>query len=189
MNTQENNKLIAEFMGYEIIYRPNSNGFIEISDTELCDVDDLEYHKSWDWLMPVVERIEQVFQGVAYAEVHLSLYSTIDEVYQAVVEFIKEYNTPKFDREIYNIILVHVARTWERFRVVQNHQEMPLDNIQSAEELPNIAQKILENKVVQEFLINRDGSVWDKFDDGCSDTFIERISREYIIANYFEPRI
>jgi hypothetical protein len=35
MNTQENNQLIAEFMGYEIIYRPYSNGFIEISDTEL----------------------------------------------------------------------------------------------------------------------------------------------------------
>ena len=59
MNTQENNQLIAEFMGYEIIYRPNSNGFIEISDTELCDVDDLEYHKSWDWLMPVVDKIER----------------------------------------------------------------------------------------------------------------------------------
>ena len=59
MNTQENNQLIAEFMGYEIIYRPNSNGFIEISDTELCDVDDLEYHKSWYWLMPVVDKIER----------------------------------------------------------------------------------------------------------------------------------
>ena len=192
MNTQENNKLIAEFMGLSIkegvcYYTDEDDMFpmgIEVEEPYL------PYDDSWDWLMPVVERIEQVFQGVAYAEVHLSLYSTIDEVYQAVVEFIKEYNrTPKFDREIYNIILVHVARTWERFRVVQNHQEMPLDNIQSAEELPNIAQKILENKVVQEFLINRDGSVWDKFDDGCSDTFIERISREYIIANYFEPRI
>ena len=200
MNTQENNRLIAEFMGATPIMLGASKeyemyGIIEcIEDGEdekhfFID-DEMLFNTSWDWLMPVVERIEQVFQGVAYAEVHLSLYSTIDEVYQAVVEFIKEYNsTPKFDREIYNIILVHVARTWERFRVVQNHQEMPLDNIQSAEELPNIAQKILENKVVQEFLINRDGSVWDKFDDGCSDTFIERISREYIIANYFEPRI
>ena len=188
MNTQENNKLIAEFMGLSIkegvcYYTDEDDMFpmgIEVEEPYL------PYDDSWDWLMPVVERIEQVFQGVESAEVHLSIYSTIDEVYQAVVEFIKEYNsTPKFDREIYNIILVHVARTWERFRVVQNHQEMPLDNIQSAEELPNIAQKILENKVVQEFLINRDGSVWDKFDDGCSDTFIERISREYIIANYF----
>ena len=59
--TTENNKLIAEFMGLEILYRPYSNGFIEISDTELCDVDDLMYHTSWDWLMPVVEKIEEVF--------------------------------------------------------------------------------------------------------------------------------
>lgn len=111
---------------------------------------------------------------------------TSRETIEQLLEDLSNHNaTQKFDREIYNIILVHVARTWERFRVVQNHQEMPLDNIQSAEELPNIAQKILENKVVQEFLINKDGSVWDKFGDGCSDTFIERISREYIIANYF----
>jgi len=190
------NKLIAEFMGAKPLVLGGSTEYemygvldcIEdgVNEKHYFIDDEMRFHTSWDWLMPVVERIEQVIQGVPQQMLHLSLYSTIDEVYQAVVEFIKEYNpTPKFDREIYNIILVHVARTWERFRVVQNHQEMPLDNIQSAEELPNIAQKILENKVVQEFLINRDGSVWDKFDDGCSDTFIERISREYIIANYF----
>jgi hypothetical protein len=34
----ESNKLIAEFMGHEILYRPYSNGFIELSDTQLCDV-------------------------------------------------------------------------------------------------------------------------------------------------------
>ena len=39
----------------------------------------------------------------------------------------------KFDREIYDIILVHVARTWERLRLQQPNNEMPLDNIRSAE--------------------------------------------------------
>jgi hypothetical protein len=114
MNTQENNRLIAEFMGYEIIYRPNSNGFIEISDTELCDVDDLEYHKSWDWLMPVVDKIESderfdvnILQyGTiissntkerGYIEIvnnvaNISFDSKIDHTYQAVVEFIKQHN-------------------------------------------------------------------------------------------------
>jgi hypothetical protein len=112
--TQENNRLIAEFMGYEIIYRPNSNGFIEISDTELCDVDDLEYHKSWDWLMPVVDKIESderfdvnILQyGTiissntkerGYIEIvnnvaNISFDSKIDHTYQAVVEFIKQHN-------------------------------------------------------------------------------------------------
>jgi len=56
----KDNKQIAEFMGYEVLYRPNSNGFIELSETELCDVDDLQYHTSWDWLMPVVYKIEDI---------------------------------------------------------------------------------------------------------------------------------
>jgi|15BtaG_2_1085339.scaffolds.fasta_scaffold04415_2 hypothetical protein len=57
MNTIESKKLIAEFMGYEILYRPYSNGFIKLSETELCDVEDLKYHTSWDALMPVVKAI------------------------------------------------------------------------------------------------------------------------------------
>jgi len=61
----EDNKLIAEFMGYEVLYRPNSNGFIELSETELCDVDDLQYHTSWDWLMPVIQRITDVISPFA----------------------------------------------------------------------------------------------------------------------------
>ncbi len=116
--TENNNKLIAEFMGYEIIYRPNSNGFIEISDTELCDVDDLEYHKSWDWLMPVVEKIEEItiednnmtikshrflveivlgsceiYDSVSSSVVGSGDYGNkLDSTYNAVVEFIKWYN-------------------------------------------------------------------------------------------------
>ncbi len=102
MNTTENNKLIAEFMGYEIIYRPNSNGFIEISDTELCDVDDMEYHTSWDWLMPVVEQClekhNNLIDGRDVIDTPYSLIAqalqvvSLKETYNAVVEFIKEYN-------------------------------------------------------------------------------------------------
>jgi len=94
---ESNNKLIAEFMGYEIIFRPNSNGFIEISDTELCDVDDLEYHKSWDWLMPVIEKIQDKYvenPELDYQyidEIRLAL-PNIQEVYYLVVEFIKDQN-------------------------------------------------------------------------------------------------
>ena len=94
---ESNNKLIAEFMGYEIIFRPNSNGFIEISDTELCDVDDLEYHKSWDLLMPVIEKIQDKYvenPELDYQyidEIRLAL-PNIQEVYYLVVEFIKDQN-------------------------------------------------------------------------------------------------
>lgn len=92
----------------------------------------------------------------------------------------------KFDRNIYNIILVHVARTWERLRLKQPHQEMPLDNIESAEELQIIADFVIETDLVQEFLTNRDGDIWDKFGDGCSDVYIERIASEYITENYLQ---
>ncbi len=92
------NKLIAEFMGFTLEknigwYDNNMMMPQNVYDTQNGNCfDELLFDNSWDWLMPVVERIEQVIQGVPQQMLHLSLYSTIDEVYQAVVEFIKEYN-------------------------------------------------------------------------------------------------
>jgi hypothetical protein len=110
MKTIELNKLIAEFMQDEILYRPYSNGFIEMSDTEICDVDDLEYHKFWDLLMPVVDKIENLGYEFFIVEdrvrvAHNTDHSTKtiieftlggskrDATYNGVVEFIKFYRT------------------------------------------------------------------------------------------------
>ena len=90
----------------------------------------------------------------------------------------------KFDRESYNIILVHVARTWERLRLEQPNKEMTLDNIQSAEELPSVADFIIDTELMQEFLTNRNGDIWNRYQDGCSDIYIERIATEYINRYY-----
>ena len=68
----ENNKLIAEFMGYKLA--KCNNGL------------------AWDWLMPVVQKIEQDCEGVPQEMINISLYSDINEVYEAVVEFIKNQN-------------------------------------------------------------------------------------------------
>ena len=46
----ENNKLIAEFMGW----KPNEHHWCLNGDK------DLQYDTSWDWLMPVVEKIESL---------------------------------------------------------------------------------------------------------------------------------
>ena len=73
-NYRKDNKLIAEFM------------------EDSLDIHKMEYHISWDWLIPVVQKIEQVNEGVPSELCNLNLYSYQEEVYDAVVEFIKEYN-------------------------------------------------------------------------------------------------
>ena len=76
-----------------------TNPFNEIHDATLYKVeqgtfefDELQYHTSWDWLMPVVDKIEQVHEGVPNQLINLSLFSTRQEIYQSVVEFINQLN-------------------------------------------------------------------------------------------------
>ena len=88
IKTQQNNKMIAEFMKH-------SHPFLPSKSTINYTAEDLDYDNDWNWLMPVVERIEQVHEGVPQELIHLSLFSTRDEVYNAVVEFINEYNKNK----------------------------------------------------------------------------------------------
>lgn len=60
VTTTEGNKLIAEFMG---AYRPNEilnsyeGTFLYLNGKRWCQRESLEYHTSWDWLMPVVEKM------------------------------------------------------------------------------------------------------------------------------------
>lgn len=59
MNTLEGNKLIAEFMGgeYDANHSPSYPCFHKLHNGGTWDLDELKYHTSWDWLMPVVEKI------------------------------------------------------------------------------------------------------------------------------------
>lgn len=50
----EDNKLIAEFMGD--ITSTNA----KVSFNKNCGVNDFKFHKSWDWLMSVVDKIESI---------------------------------------------------------------------------------------------------------------------------------
>jgi hypothetical protein len=121
-STIENNKLMAEFMGYinngdsEFLIHPETN-----YDHSINDKDWFLYHKSWDWLMPVVEKISTLCLTISvhgngctifhYFENGRPKAETIkvytgeagiknvrtpkEATYKAVVEFIKWYNENK----------------------------------------------------------------------------------------------
>lgn len=99
----ENNKLIADFMNHPDL---GTKG----------DFSYLKYHTSWDWLMPVVEKIENILLSTdnsfnvtigcgiyctiqdAYGElidINTCEPTKIEATYKAVVEFIKWYNKNK----------------------------------------------------------------------------------------------
>ena len=93
MNTQENNKMIAEFMG------SNLDG-LEPFQYE----DELQYHKDWNWLMPVVEKIEDMGCEIVTTNGKCTISGANDyygesigksrrgATYDAIVEFINQLN-------------------------------------------------------------------------------------------------
>ena len=120
MNT-ENNKLIAEFMAVypkdttkspylpSPFYAGAGASWDETSKQKLMP--QLQYHDSWDWLMPVVEKIETILHDdstvhieynrcwidhyEAWAIIDVVHNSRLEAVYKAVIEFIKWYNENK----------------------------------------------------------------------------------------------
>ena len=85
------NKLIAECMELETSDGCYFEHLTKKGNTELTHHILLQYHISWDWLMPVVEKIEQVNEGVPPQLLNINLFSRMDDVYQAVIEFIENY--------------------------------------------------------------------------------------------------
>ena len=124
----EGNKLLAEFMGYEkssedkdfIFYKhPDGKGIVIQSQHdckvfhthELMEIKGFIFHRSWDWLMPVVKKCSESFEHHQYdseeyyhitEEIFHPDYSLsefmdadIEAVYSRVVTYIKWYNQNK----------------------------------------------------------------------------------------------
>ena len=106
----ENNKLIAEFMELptEVFNSGNLNYYFkEFNSGTWYEEQELSYNISWDWLMPVVDKIESFrdSNGNAYRftidmcnaqiegttiEILGDAYK-LDATYKAIVQFIKNY--------------------------------------------------------------------------------------------------
>lgn len=102
LTIEQSNKLIAEFMGLNC---PPKNGIGYYS------VDELDYNSSWDWLMPVVEKIESLRYWVEIRGTYIGIgirgheetiinrsfssirTKNIEALYRVIVEFINWYNT------------------------------------------------------------------------------------------------
>tara|TARA_R110002020_G_scaffold273096_5_gene488114 strand:- start:837 stop:1133 length:297 start_codon:yes stop_codon:yes gene_type:complete len=98
MSNQENNKMIAEFMGLA----PNECGVYQTKRGPY-HLENLSYHISWDWLMPVVKKcwkiineLDMSFDKVIFKyRFDYIVYADLKESYEAIVEFINEYNKNK----------------------------------------------------------------------------------------------
>ena len=89
----KNNKLIAEFM------QESSEGF-NLYDYNGCHykVGELMFHTSWDWLMPVVEKIEnggldphELIDG-SLRKNNQKRWRSIEDLYNVAVHLIKIHN-------------------------------------------------------------------------------------------------
>ena len=120
METTEGNKLIAEFMGYQILRKKfetqrmcssNETTWVMDEDDIVCDakgneVDDerqepyfdlemLPFNSSWDWLMPVVEKIESLTYGTLKLYNHVNVRRFKHVNYYWVVDGVADYGDGK----------------------------------------------------------------------------------------------
>ena len=95
---EQNNKLIAEFMGLDTeVFKSGKLNYYyydKVSKQEIfLEAHELSYDASWDWLMPVIHKCFDVAEDGQMADImhHLQV-AEMGDTYDAVVEFIKEYN-------------------------------------------------------------------------------------------------
>jgi len=86
---EKNNKLIAEFMGVE-----TTDGLV-FQDNNTHEFHPIKYHTSWDWLMPVLKKINLQLNPDNYNYWRMINRPTeydIENVYAQAVHFITDQN-------------------------------------------------------------------------------------------------
>jgi len=94
----EGNKLIAEFMGG--IYYSDTNLFVFVKSCQFAKPkrykpETLKFHNSWDWLMPVIDKLKEVIEEPEDLDSLKDVlwWGDISNVFHEVVDVIKYYNT------------------------------------------------------------------------------------------------
>ena len=91
ISIRNSNKLVALFMGSKSV-------------DDLSNISELKYHISWDWLIPVINKIYDLNEYYIYKYETQTFYSEggieintkyIEETYKDVVEFIEWFNSNK----------------------------------------------------------------------------------------------
>jgi hypothetical protein len=107
----EGNKLIADYMGeaIDVLGKFGQNWKKVIGDISPIP----SYHESWDWLMPVVSKIESdgydffmqplectIIDSEGYEvaiDTHMGISTNIEGIWNCVIKFIKWHNALKED--------------------------------------------------------------------------------------------
>jgi len=93
-----NNMLIAEFMGGQRVLSDYTGQQLKdvytmpMYNNRRYELEELLYHESWDWLMPVIEEIDHLQRERIQSIEDALATRCVRDTYQAVVEFIKQYN-------------------------------------------------------------------------------------------------
>lgn len=126
-NIIENNKLIAEFMGFiadksfevKLVDGINTS-YYYYKDDVMCLPETMRYNSSWNWLMEVVEKIESLGNDILITSNYIQItydkgekFITIElegnikifAVYNACIEFIKWYNEQNKNNEKHTCII------------------------------------------------------------------------------------
>ena len=87
---EENNRLIAQFMGFD----ENEKGQFSIPNVGNIEDYLCRFHESWDWLMPIVEEIDHLeYESDGLDAIDNAIKTrVIADVYNAVIKFIEWYN-------------------------------------------------------------------------------------------------
>lgn len=100
MNANNNNKLIAEFLGQkeEIIELPQF-GYMTASGNwkDEFKISEFKFHKDWNWLMELVKQVQSACEEPEEIDSlkEALWWSEKEQVYNECVDFIKEFNKQK----------------------------------------------------------------------------------------------